>query len=278
MDLNEIEQHWKNWAEQFKTDLRATTKTRTIKELEISALYRAFKKTPFFSRNDCHILEVGCGNGHNCFKLFDLFPNFTFTGVDLIPEMISSANEIKNSNLQYEKMNFFVGNVLALNDCIGLEDQYQIVFTDRCLINLNTHELQINALDQLYRKTEEGGYIVLIENVYETYCKQNHLRKSVGLKKRMPDKFNLFINESRFLSHAEKKLSLVDVEDFASLHDIVLYVLVPMLNNGDIDYNSPMVLATTKLLLSIPEGFCNMFGNFGQNRLYLFKKEFDSEK
>lgn len=273
MDLSEIEQHWKNWAREFKTDIRATTKTRTIKELEISALYQAFKKTPFFLQTNGHILEVGCGNGHNCFRLFDLIPNFAFTGVDFIPEMISSANEIKNSNPKYGTMNFFIGNVLALDDCIGLEDQYQIVFTDRCLINLNTHELQLNALDQLYRKTAEGGYIVLIENVNETYSKQNHLRESVGLKQRTPDKFNLFINESRFLSHAEKRLTLVAVEDFASLHDLVLYVLGPMLNDGNVDYDSPMVLATMKLLLSIPEEFRNMFGDFGQNRLYLFKKE-----
>lgn len=273
MDLREIEQHWKHWAEEFKIDIRATTKTRTIKELEIAALCRALKKTPFFSQPGCPILEVGCGNGHNCFRLFDVIPNFVFTGIDFIPEMISSANEIKNSHPKYGTMNFLVGNVLALDECIGLNDQFHIVFTDRCLINLNTHELQVNALDQLYRKTVEGGYIVLIENIQSTYSNQNRLRESVGLKQRTPDAFNLFIDEPRFLSHAEKKLTLVAVEDFASLHDLVLYVLVPMLNNGNVDYDSPMVLAATKLLLSIPEEFSNRFGDFGQNRLYLFKKE-----
>lgn len=28
MELNEIEQHWKNWAKEFKLDVRATTNTR----------------------------------------------------------------------------------------------------------------------------------------------------------------------------------------------------------------------------------------------------------
>lgn len=272
MELNEIEQHWTNWAKEFKLDIRATTKTRTIKELEISALHRAFKKTPFFTQTGCRVLEVGCGNGHNCFMLLDLIPTFAFTGVDYIPEMISNANEIRKSHSKYAAMKFLVGNVLALDDCIGLDDQYHIVFTDRCLINLNTHEMQINALDQLCRKTMEGGYIVLIENVHETYSKQNRLRESVRLQPRTPDAFNLFINESAFLSHAKKTLTLVDVEDFASLHDLLLYVLVPMLNNGKVDYDSPMVSAATKLLLSAPEEFRNAFGGFGQNRLYVLKK------
>ncbi len=68
MDLNEIEQHWKNWAKEYRYQLRATTKTPTIKKLEIFALYQAFKKTQFFSQEGCRVLEIGCGNGHNCFK------------------------------------------------------------------------------------------------------------------------------------------------------------------------------------------------------------------
>lgn len=272
MDLKDIEQHWKNWAREFKLDIRATTKTRTIKELEISALHRAFQKSPFATQSDCRVLEVGCGNGHNCFMLSDLLPAWTFTGVDFIPEMISSAEEIKSSNPRYAGITFRVGNVLVLQDCAGLDDQYHIVFTDRCLINLNTHERQIEALDQLARKTMQGGYIVLIENVQETYSKQNLLRECVGLKPRTPDAFNLFLRESEFLSHAKKTLTLVDVEDFASLHDLLLYVLEPMLHDGKVDYDSPMVAAATNLLLSAPEEFRNAFGGFGQNRLYVLKK------
>ncbi len=204
--------------------------------------------------------------------LFDIIPNFIFTGIDFIPEMISSANRIKNSNPKFDTMKFFVGNVLNLDENPDLESQYHIVFTDRCLINLNTHELQVAALEQLYSKTVKGGYIVLIENIIQTYSKQNQLRVSVGLEKRKPDKFNHFIDEPGFLSHAEKKLNLVHMENFASLHDIVLYILVPMINGGCVDYEHPIVSAATELLLSNPKEFSNLFGNFGQNQLYLFHK------
>jgi len=272
MNLNEIEKHWKHWAEEFKLDIRATTKTPTIKKLEISALYRAFKKTPYFSQKGCKVLEVGCGNGHNCFSLFELMPNIIFTGVDFISEMIDSANEIKNSTPNFKSMNFFEGNILKLDQNPNLEDKYAIIFTNRCLINLNTHDLQITALEQLQNKVSDGGYIILIENIEQNYSNQNKLRTSVGLEERTPDKFNLFIDEPSFVKHAEQKFDLLYMENFASLHDIILYILVPMINDGNVDYEHPMVSAATKLLLSNPEELCNSFGNFGQNRLYVFKK------
>jgi len=83
MELNEIENHWKNWAREFKSDIRATTKTRTIKELEVNALFKAIASTPLIAQKGCEVLEVGCGNGHNCFMLSDHLPGFSFTGVDL---------------------------------------------------------------------------------------------------------------------------------------------------------------------------------------------------
>lgn len=272
MDLDQIEQHWKNWAIQFDTDIRATTKTRTIKKLEVAALYRAFKKTQAESQKECNVLEVGCGNGHNCFSLFDLMPDCSFTGVDFIPDMIENAKKIKMDNSKYSSIKFFTGNAIALDENENLEKDYDIVFTDRCLINLNTPELQLDALNQIYKKTKPGGHIILIENINETYNNQNALRKSVGLPERTPDKFNLFMNESLLIEFAKKNLTLIDIDDFSSLHDLILYVLVPMLNNGNIDYESPVVQAATQLLLSIQDNSINYFGKYGQNRLYIFKK------
>lgn len=277
MEMDKIMQHWKSWAEEYKTDLRATTKTRTIKELEISALYRAFKRTRFFDSGPCRVLEVGCGNGYNCFRLSELLPSFSFTGVDIIPEMVEHALAIKGSRPECKSLAFFQSDVLALDSCPHLEDRYDILFTDRCLINLNTHELQERAIDQIFAKTVPGGYIVIIENEARTHARQNVLREAVGLSARVPDQYNLFLDEERFLSYTCRNLKLIDAQCFASLHDIVLYVLVPMLNDGAVDYDSPFIRATTELLLSLPEEYTDSFGEFGQNRLYFFQKEPVSE-
>ena len=278
MDLAAIKQHWENWAKEYQSDLRATTKTPTIKELEIQALYRAFKKTPFFQQSGVEVLEVGCGNGHNCFRLAEAIPNFNFTGIDFVAGMISPAQKIKESHEKYQKMNFYLGNILELEKNSNLQEHYSIVFTDRCLINLNTPQLQEKALDQMYLKTMWNGYIVLIENVSETYSNQNKLRESVGLKRRTPEAFNLFLRESTFIQYAKQRLHLVYCEDFASLHDLILYVLVPMVNQGKVDYDHPLVVAATTLLLRNAEDLGNAFGSFGQNRLYIFHKVSSDEQ
>jgi SAM-dependent methyltransferase len=273
MELHEIETHWKNWAQSYHLELRATTKTRTIKELEIAAIYNAIKNTPYFPEIGGDVLEVGCGNGYNCLRLMALLPRFTFTGVDFIAEMVASANELKSQLGDANTLTFLEGNIQHLADVRGLKDQYDITFTDRCLINLNTHELQIAAFEQLIQKTRDGGYVILIENVISTYQRQNELRERLGMQKRTPDKFNLFLDEERFLAFASKHADLVLRRDFASLHDIILYVLIPAINGGKVDYDHPLVAATTSLLLSSPEAFSDSFGDFGQNRLYFFKKK-----
>jgi len=272
MDLKEIKQHWKNWAEEFKLDLRATTKTPTIKKLEIAAFLQAIKKTPYFSQQGIDVLEVGCGNGHNCFSLSELIPQFSFTGVDYIPEMIVNAKRIQQTKPVYEPLRFYEGNILALTENQNLKENYHIVFTNRCLINLNNDRLQFDALDQLSEKTCTGGYIICIENIKQSYSRQNSLRTSVGLTERTPDKFNCFIDEELFIAHSSKKLDLLYAESFASLHDIILYVLVPMINDGQVDYEHPMVTAATTLLLSNPAEISYSFGDFGQNRLFVFQK------
>ena len=46
-----------------------TTKTPTIKKLEINALIRSIEKIEELNYNFSKILEVGCGNGYNLIGL-----------------------------------------------------------------------------------------------------------------------------------------------------------------------------------------------------------------
>lgn len=273
MNLNKVKEHWEKWAREFETDLRATTKTPTIKRLEIDAIYRAIKRTHFIGMKDVDILEVGCGNGYNCFALSELLPDFSFTGIDYVPEMVANAKTLQNKNSpKYSRVTFKVADALNLENEKNIKSQYHVVFTDRCIINLNTPDLQIKAVDQLSKKVKQGGYLIILENFMQNYARQNYCRKSVGLPERIPAEFNLFIDENTFLLHIKKLMELVHVDDFGSLHDIILYVLIPMVNNGKIDYNHPLVKAATELSISISEEYNNPFGNFGQNRLFLFHK------
>ena len=272
LSSEEIKNHWTNWAHVYKDDLKATTKTPTIKMLEVDALGRAIESINFSNESDVQVLEVGCGNGFNCFPLAQKFSTYTFTGVDYIEEMVANAKASQAANASSKNLTFYQGNILELEKHSGLDLTYDVIFTDRCLINLNTPELQEAALDQLWKKLKPTGHLILIENIQHTHSQQNDLRESLGLGRRIPDSFNLFIDEARLLDYAASKLELLKQEDFACLHDVVLYVLVPALNEGRVDYDHPMVSKVTEMLLANPE-LAQSFNNYGQNRLYLFRNK-----
>ena len=271
MDLNSIHKHWQDWATQYGTSLRATTKTSTAKAIELDALTRALVGIEAEIGQELRILEVGCGNGHNCLSLLDRHPKSSFTGVDFIEKMVESANLGKaESNVSDERLIFQVGNVLELTLPANFFD---VIFTDRCLINLNNDALQQQAISSLTDRLKPGGFLLMIENCKQTYDTQNQARESVGLTKRTPADFNHFFDESTLLPFLPSVgLELLDIEDFISLHDIVLYVLVPMLNGGKVDYEHPFVEAATKLNITMSSVNPNGFGAYGQNRLYKCRK------
>lgn len=272
MDLEKIKKHWDGLSEVYAKDLKSTTKTATIKKLEIAAIAQAMK-TLEDSNKISTVLEVGCGNGHNLIGLTERFPSIKFTGVDYSEGMIENAKHLK-ADYKLNNIEYYTGNILKLEENQNLEKKYDLVFTNRCIINLNTLELQFEGLLNLSNKVDKNGYILLVENSTKTHGNQNHARHLLGLEKRIVDSYNLFIDEEKFIDYAqgELNLQLIDTVDFGSLHDLMLYVLIPKINGGKTDYAHPLMDAVTELLLNIDQSKMGSFSDFGQNRLYLFKK------
>ena len=90
----------------------------------------------------------------------------------------------------------------------------------------------------------------------------------------MPDSYNKFLTETTFESFVEDELKaeIVLSQNFASLHDILLYVLLPHLNAGQVVYDHPLMESVTELLKNVPEQFSESFGRFGQNNLYVLTR------
>jgi hypothetical protein len=185
--------------------------------------------------------------------------------------MVENADAALRETDLGQRVQFVVGDALALVDSARLEESYDVVFTDRCLINLESLELQLAAIDQIVAKTRPGGYVLVLENFVEAHARQNALRESVGLPARAPAAYNVFIEQESLLRHVEGRLELVDADDFGSLHDLVLYVLGPLANDGVVDYDDLLVAAATELSLRAPDEL-RRFGRFGQNRLLVFRR------
>lgn len=271
MKLEEIRDHWTDWATSHGTDLRATTKTSTLKAIEIDGLKRAIGRIAGSDSHPLKVLEVGCGNGYNCQSLADAFPHFHITGMDYIQEMVDAALANRDeAGTPQTQLRFVQDDVMNPQN---LESDYDIIYTDRCLINLNTDELQTAAISELCNRLKPGGHLLMIENSQKTYDNQNRARELGGLAPRSPAEFNHFYDEAIILPHLEAiGMDLESIEDLIGLHDLVLYVLVPMINDGKVDYDHPLVQAATRLNIAVSSEMPGAFGQFGQNRLYFCRK------
>jgi ubiquinone/menaquinone biosynthesis C-methylase UbiE len=273
MKTDEIKNHWTDWATTHGEHLNATTKTPTIKALEIDVFVRTICRLVETKEAHFKALEVGCGNGANCMALAQLFPNASIDGVDYVAEMVESAKTASAKWGYGDTLRFFTGNVLDLSATVELHDVYDIVLTDRCLINLNTVALQKEALRSVAKRIKTGGHLIMIENSIQTYNEQNNCRELLGLEARTPASYNLFFDEREILPHLDTcGLQLLDIEDFGSLHDLLLYVLIPSTNGGTVDYAHPLVEAATALSKAKSQTTPGAFGRFGQNRMYVCRQ------
>ena len=272
MDSKSIHRHWSNWAETYGGDYRATTRSETAKRLEIDALRRRLTKLLATNAN-AHILEVGCGNGVNCIALAHSFPGVRFDGLDYVAAMVETAARDAETAGLGERLRFFVGDATRIAEVEDLASSYDLVFTDRCLINLKSAEEQGEAIAALAGKIAPGGHLLMIENSVGAFDAQNEARELLGLPSREPAPFNRFIREEEMDAHiAGAGLQLLDLEDFASLHDLLLYAILPATNGGKIDYDHPLVLAAAELSMALSAEAELGLGRFGQNCLYVCQR------
>ena len=201
------------------------------------------------------------------------FPELHIDGFDYVDAMAAGARELSGCAGVSDRTRIFTGNLLAIDDIAGLGRDYDVVLSDRVVINLNSEELQGRGLRALAEKTKPGGLLLILENFIEAFERQNDGREMVGLPRRRPAEFNLFICANHMEDWLKQiGLRLLDVDEFGSLHDLLLYVLLPATNGGKIDYDHPLVSLSAELSAKVHGRESNAFGAWGQNRLYAFRK------
>ena len=257
--------YWNLRAKKNKHTIKSTTNFNLIKEFEISILKYLIKK--YLTKKNLNILELGCGNGVNLKGLKIIFPKFAFYGIDYSEEMIKYAK--KNNN----NINFFLADITN-TDIYNQLPKFDIIFTNRCLINLkseNKVKLAISKTEYLLKK---GGYFIFLENFLNGHRNQNKLRKILNLRFRKVAKFNKFLEERSFLNLLKKYFKILENVNYSSLNDLLLYVLTPN-NSSKINYNSKLQKKLIFLLINLLEKnkfLLTLNYNSGQNNLIVCKK------
>lgn len=270
MDAELNLRHWDAWAEAFGTDFRATTKCKTIKMLEVDALARRLSGLGVPAPR---VLEVGCGNALNGAALCRMLPGLRWIGCDASPRMIENAHRViagQESDVS-SRMEVIVANALDLGGFAG--ERFEAVYTDRCLINLASTDEQINAARGIAGLLSPGGPFLMLENSRQTHARLNAARAALGLPTRPSAPYNVFIDEDVLLPALADVYRLEAVDDFGSLHDLLLYAIKPAADPAHaIVYDDAVMQAAANLSIALAGTDGYTFGRFGQNRLWLFRR------
>jgi len=245
------------WNKRAGMGLAAGSQDIILKELEMNAI-AAFVK-PGMS-----VLDVGCGNGVTVMEIARRFPVRVY-GIDIAEQMVTAAeNAAKKTTEKFAgSVSFAVGDITQIQRDIGT---YDVVYTERTLINLQDFEAQKHALDQIARTVAPGGIYVMCESSKHGLQQMNSLRKQIGLPKIQMPWHNCYIDDKRIMDISVQGLTLDRVEDFSSTYYFLSRIVnahLAHLRGEEPKYDD----AINTLALSLPP----LIDGFGQTKIWVWK-------
>ena len=214
-----IRKFWTAQAVQHQQSPSASWSDRMVIELEIREISRRLAPGD-------RVLDVGCANGYSTVSYAREKP-LSIRGVDYIPEMIDHAM----SRLSLESglkgtVEFGVGDILQLDEATA---SYDKLIVTRVVINLDTWDAQVRALEECARVLKPGGILLLSEATIQGWTKLNAFRAEWGLPPIPMPPFNRYIDVTQIVAASDRWLELVEVVDFASSYYVATRIVKPLL-------------------------------------------------
>jgi ubiquinone/menaquinone biosynthesis C-methylase UbiE len=231
-----IRKHYKTMAEKHKDSALSTMEDPIIREKEVEIINN-FLRLPAIQQNSKEVLEIGSGNGYTISLLHKSFPDYQFTGMDFSDDLLQIAKERNLDRVVFEQ-----------GDARNLRfdnESFDIIYTERCIINLLNWEEQQQALKEMHRVLRKGGYMLFIEAFTDGYQNLNKARNELGLDSIPMPHHNLFFEKEKFEPFVSELFEIVDPvslgaasenevhRNFLSSHFFTARVLHPLLTKGD---------------------------------------------
>ena len=202
-----IKKAWDQQAIEFKSSHAASWKDIYAMQLEIEVIGKNINPGDV-------VLDAGCANGYATFKQLDRHPS-KIVGVDFSEEMIAQANAEKKKNYPDKNILFQTGDI---RDLKFLNEEFDVVYTTRVLINLPNWEEQQTGINECLKLVKKGGRLVISEAFWEPLVKLNALRTVCGLPSLVEHDFNRYLKTEKLINFlTQKKLKFENVE-FSSLY------------------------------------------------------------
>lgn len=255
-----IRQYWEDRAALFK-DKNSTTDDIWLRELEIRNISENLEKINI--PTDSKILDVGCGDGYSTITLAEKFPRISFYGIDFSENMIKIAYlRLKEKGIK--NIDFQVGNVLELDNMFNMD--FDVVITDRCLINLDSIELQKKAFSKIAKVIRNDGYYIGIENFVDGHDEMNKARIGIGLSEIPIRWHNFFFKEDELEEIVSDYFKIISIKNFSSSYYFatrVIYSKMCQMKGEQPDYNHEI----HQLSVDLPS-----FGNFSPIKMIILQK------
>lgn len=230
-----ILEHYKNVALQFGLTPQSSMQDQVIRDTETNFFVQTIEEIA--NGKKLKILDVGCGNA---FTLSKLSKYHQCIGLEFSKDLYQLA---KSRDL----LKVFHGDMrLPLSEQINGETQFDIVISQRSIINLLGKDQQVNALKNIAAVLAPNGHYILSESFYETHTLLNHARAEFNLEAITPSKHNLFLTESRLQtlhkSNVFEKETLTKTRHTLSTHFYLTRVLHPHLRGQEGKMKAPHFL------------------------------------
>lgn len=251
-----VKEHYIREAKEFGASKQAAMRDTNQKDREVEKIaeYLGILQTRF---KNPKILEIGCGNGYTAEQIVKQLGVESLACIDFCEDFIELA---KTRNLR--KVTFKVGDVLDLE--FG-DASFDITFSERCLINLDSWKNQQQALNQIRRVLKVGGVYLMVESFTDGLVNLNEAREVVGLESIPKPYHDVFFDKKKFLQFIKGKFEVEGYENFLSSYYFGSRVLYPALIAGkkELVYNNKFV----EFFKYLPA-----YGNYSPAQMFVLKK------
>jgi SAM-dependent methyltransferase len=234
---NPIREYWQDRASQNEDSQAATTNDVYLRELEIATIVATVKS---LAGQPSSLLDVGCGDGYSTLAVAKALTGVAVRGMDYSSRMIEIARDrLARESESTRRVRFEVGDALDLVATL-VSETFDVVLTDRCLINLPTLELQARAVEEIAAHVRPQGHYLAIENFADGQQNLNDARATVGLPPIPIRWHHRFFTSEEFLRATRDAFDIIETKDFSSAYYFatrVIYSAMCKMRGEEPDYN-----------------------------------------
>ena len=234
--------HYKTVAVKHGSSSRSSMEDDLVREREVEWIRQFFLWLRKRSDTGLRVLDLGCGNGHALQVLADAAgTQDQFWGLDFSEDLLAIARGRRLPNCEFTQ-----GDARRLS----VENEFfDLVYTERCLINILDWSEQKAALQEVARVLKRGGYYLAIECFLDGLENNNKARAECGLPDIKQAHHNRYFQMDLFRGAIRGWFTIIDPSqlqcdcftfqpNFLSSHYFVSRVLYPAITKGDIARNS----------------------------------------